>query len=477
MITKVDIANLRSFEGEWSCELAPITLVYGPNSSGKSTLIKALGLLKQTLGPAGVFSAAERPPLVLEGPIVDFGTFTNAIHKHERDRPLYLGLQFADQPDTNAGELIYAGLGFEYDESAPGGAIQTVAELGGGDIRIRFGRPRATTKFRLDGTDQLLAMLERHIDPSEPHAQLALTELREKLDRDAGLEFLSSGFFPALPDAGYLANPESDKSFGTWFEGTAYRRVGALDELLGRLSYVGPVRAAPARFQSLPSGDADTTHVGAHGEHATRVLEQNRDGIRDRLNDWLRHLDIPYSLAVHKLPSDAAGTDIGDLVATALIDRAGTAISPQDVGFGISQLLPVIVETLANTSSTICIEQPEIHIHPRLQGNFADLVLESASTRRNQLIIETHSENLILRLLRRLRNESDPWLTPDKIAIIYVAAGDDGRAQLTQISITEDGDFNKEWPDGFFDERYDDLFDDPSPISPPGLPLPPPAQT
>lgn len=481
MITKIDIANLRSFEGESPFDLAPITLVYGPNSSGKSTLIKALGLLKQTLGPTGVFSTAERPPLVLEGPIVDFGTFTNAVHKHDRNRPIYVGLQFADRTDdsdddlrtgSSDEDLIYAGLEFSYDLSAPGGAIQTAATLGEGDIRVRFERPRTGEKFSLHDQEQLLALLESHIDPNDPHAQSVLRELREKLSGEDVLQFLSSGFFPALPDAGYLDNSESDKHFGTWFEGTVYRRVGALDNLLTKLSYLGPVRAAPARFQSLASGHLDTTHVGAGGEHVTRVLAQNRNGILDRVNDWLRRLDIQYSLAVHKLPSDATGTDIGDLVATALIDRSGTAITPQDVGFGISQLLPVVVEALANEKSTICIEQPEIHIHPRLQGDFADLLLESASVRKNQLIIETHSENLILRLLRRLRND-DPWLTPKKIAIIYVDTGDDGCANPTQITISDRGEFNQEWPDGFFDERYDDLFDDPG-VPLPGLPLPPP---
>ncbi len=470
MISRIDIANLRSFRDEQSFDLAPITLIYGPNSAGKSTLIKSLGLLKQTLGPAGVFSREERPPLGLEGDIVDFGTFTNAVHRHERERQLYFGLQFTDQSWASGGAAIYAGLGFDYEALAPGGAIQTVAALGEGATRVLFDRPLGHARFRLRDRQQLLSLVREHISADDPRELAVLAELREKLDAGYPLEFFSSGFFPALPDAGYLDNPESDKSFGSWFEGTMYRRVGALDHLLRNLSYLGPLRAAPARFQSLSSRTVGATHVGAAGEDVTRVLVQNRDGILDRVNDWLRLLGIQYTLAVHKVPSVGDGIDIGDLVATSLLDRGGTVITPQDVGFGISQLLPVVVETLANENSTICIEQPEIHIHPRLQGEVADLVLESASKRHNQLIIETHSEHLILRLLRRLRQRTDPWLTPERIAIVYVGTDERGNADPTQIRITPGGDFATEWPGGFFDERYEDLFDYPSPIPLPGLP-------
>jgi predicted ATPase len=137
--------------------------------------------------------------------------------------------------------------------------------------------------------------------------------------------------------------------------------------------------------------------------------------------------------------------------------------------------LPVVVEVLANRMSTICIEQPEIHIHPRLQGDVADLLLEAASLRDNQLIVETHSEHLILRLLRRLKEGRNKWLTPDKISVIYVGSDEFGRAEPTQIRVGARGDFEDEWPGGFFDERYEDLFVvDQAPIPLPGLPLPRP---
>ena len=472
MITRVDISNLRSFRDECSFEVAPITLVYGPNSAGKSTLIKALGLLKQTLGPVGVFSRAERPPLVLEGDMADLGTFRNAVHRHEEDRQLYVGLQFTD-PSASETDT-YAGLGFDFDESAPAGARQSVAALGEGDTHVRFRRPPDSLKFRLDDSEALMRLLAKHVVADDGGEQPVLTELRQKIAEGKKLEFFSSGFFPALPETNYLDDPEADRVFGTWFEETMYRRVGALDHLLSNLSYLGPLRAAPARFQSLSSRTDGVTHVGATGEHVTRVLVENRDGVLDRVNDWLRTLGIGYSLVVHRVPNAVVATDIGDLVATALVDRSGTAITPQDVGFGISQLLPVIVEALANTNSTICIEQPEIHIHPRLQGDLADLLIEVASERGNQLIIETHSENLILRLLKRVRQKEREWLSAEKISVLYIGTDlDAGVAVPSRLSIGEDGEFTDAWPDGFFDERYEDLFEDLPPIPLPGLPLPP----
>ena len=154
---------------------------------------------------------------------------------------------------------------------------------------------------------------------------------------------------------------------------------------------------------------------------------------------------------------------IQDLV---LIDkRSTTPVSHRDVGIGVSQVLPVLVSAYASTGKLIAIEQPEIHLHPALQAELGDVFLESAlGESGNRFLIETHSEHLILRILRRIRETSEGDLRPDAtpvrpedVAVLYVQPGPEG-AEIIELPITPDGDFEQLWPDGFFDERAAELF-------------------
>jgi hypothetical protein len=139
-------------------------------------------------------------------------------------------------------------------------------------------------------------------------------------------------------------------------------------------------------------------------------------------------------------------------------------VQPHDVGTGVSQLLPVVVLALDARQSLVAIEQPELHLHPALQTELGDLFIESALRRSNALLIETHSEHLILRILRRIRETSAGELpgaatriTPDQVAVLYVRPGKNG-AEVVHIPVTADGDFDRPWPEGFFAERARELF-------------------
>ena len=125
-----------------------------------------------------------------------------------------------------------------------------------------------------------------------------------------------------------------------------------------------------------------------------------------------------------------------------------------DVGFGISQLLPFIVQSLVSQKKIITIEQPEVHVHPKLQADIGDLLAEAIKKpKSNQFIIETHSEHLVLRLQKLVRTGK---LKPKDISIIYVTRGKDGSDAL-QLRVDEEGDFIDEWPEGFFSERLIEL--------------------
>ena len=111
------------------------------------------------------------------------------------------------------------------------------------------------------------------------------------------------------------------------------------------------------------------------------------------------------------------------------------------------------------------IEQPELHLHPALQAELGDVFIESAlGENKNTFLIETHSEHLILRLLRRVRETSVGEITdaklalrPEDISVLFVRPGKDG-SEVLNLPVTADGDFACPWPGGFFAERAQELF-------------------
>ena len=125
-----------------------------------------------------------------------------------------------------------------------------------------------------------------------------------------------------------------------------------------------------------------------------------------------------------------------------------------DVGFGISQLLPFVVQSLVSAKQIISIEQPEVHVHPKLQADLGDLLAEAIQKpRQNQFIIETHSEHLVLRLQRLVYEKK---LKPEQVSVIYVSRGPEG-AETQRLRLDEDGDFIDDWPNGFFPERLREM--------------------
>lgn len=145
--------------------------------------------------------------------------------------------------------------------------------------------------------------------------------------------------------------------------------------------------------------------------------------------------------------------------------RKKTVLALQDVGTGISQILPILSSAFAEKNRLITIEQPELHIHPRLQAELGDVFIESAlGENKNTFLIETHSEHLILRILRRIREttrgklpDGTKAVQPEDVAVLFVEPGVDGSI-VREIKIDEQGRIRSAWPDGFFEERLDELF-------------------
>ncbi len=137
-------------------------------------------------------------------------------------------------------------------------------------------------------------------------------------------------------------------------------------------------------------------------------------------------------------------------------------VFPADLGVGVSQLMPLIVASQTIKKGIVSIEQPELHVHPKVQVGIGDLLTQNDSNA--IFLVETHSEHLILRMLRRIRETNNnelpegmkPLLSKD-VNVICLENSSEG-VVVSKLNITDDGDFEEEWPEGFFDERDEELF-------------------
>jgi len=205
----------------------------------------------------------------------------------------------------------------------------------------------------------------------------------------------------------------------------------------------------------------DETHAAMH-----RVCEGGeRPGDRALVSRWLAEHGGFAEKARRMLEGVAARVPTTPPQAILRDLRTNTPVSHLDVGVGISQVIPVLVSLYGLKQSILAIEQPEIHLHPALQAELGDVAIESAlGGNGNTLLLETHSEHLILRILRRIREsakgklpEGVPAIKPKDVAVLYLVLSETG-ARVLELPINEQGRFDAPWPDGFFPERAKELF-------------------
>jgi hypothetical protein len=222
-----------------------------------------------------------------------------------------------------------------------------------------------------------------------------------------------------------------------------------LEETLESLFPLGPFRRPPERWYIFTG--TSPQDVGYKGDHLPDLLFRSPDLV-DHVNHWLKRLEIGYGLKVKSI-----GDGDSDLFEVRLVDaRRSTQVEVglSDVGFGISQILPFLVQALASTDKLISIEQPEVHIHPRLQADLGELLAECiGETFSHQFLIETHSEHLVLRLQKLIR---DKRLQPSDVSIVFVERGRGG-SRAKRLHLDDRGEFVDEWPGGFFPERLREL--------------------
>ncbi|QRK07784.1 AAA family ATPase [Archangium violaceum] len=232
------------------------------------------------------------------------------------------------------------------------------------------------------------------------------------------------------------------------------------------------MRSTSARCGQSLRARAGRITSWADGLAAWDLLLADRLTLVERTNAWLRSLGAGCQVIVQQLfdgNADAEALSGGHVNKTArrlLLDTgAGSFVLPSEVGAGISQLIPVVVAAIEGRGGLTLVEQPEIHVHPAVQVGLGDLLIEAASREgsRRTLLVETHSEHLILRLLRRIREttekelaEDAPAFSEDKLSVLYVEANPGG-VRVRLLRVDERGEFVDRWPKGFFAERMEEL--------------------
>lgn len=443
MLTEIQVKNFKAWKDTGKVRLAPLTVIFGGNSSGKSSLGHLLLALKQTVD---INDRKRALHLGDETSLIDLGTFTDCIHGHN----LADSLQFSLRWKTPHTLDIHNSL--SPTESYKGDELSLEATL----RADKAGQPQVTeTEYNMysDGESVLKVVHSR----SGSGGKIDSSPL--KLVHAQGRKW------PAEPPEKFYRF--SDRTI-LRYQNADFLTEFALEaeRVLDDVYYLGPLRSPPRRFYQW-SGDSPLD-VGPEGEFAIpallsaasegRTLNRGRRRSLQKFDEfiasWLVDLGVIAEFRV--VPVAKGRKEYEVLVKT---HSKAPEVKLTDVGFGVSQVLPALVQAFyAPKGATVWMEQPEIHLHPKAQTVLADAFIsaihswEDGAPRGTQLIIETHSEHFLNRLQRRVAEEI---VSPEDVAIYFVD-NKRGVAQIDELKLDEFGEITN-WPKDFFGDEMEDV--------------------
>ena len=435
MLTKIRLRNFKAFKDTGDIEIAPLTVLTGPNSSGKSAIIRAMMALRQTTE-----SRDPNTAFVPVGDYVDLGRYEDFVFKHDTKSAVGfdVGLRLSSPL-----KIYESGMPSAQDPSGMSISLDLSCIPSTGRIYLAQSTVRVGDGF-----------LEVHKDTKKGsqigrsyRTLVKVHGLPVSLSDSPAAKFYAGPLFQ-VKDITTKVTGERRES-----ELVAARAAKMLEDSVihefAQLHYIGPLQASPQRMY-LSVGDMPRD-VGTAGEagpamlmSASRVKQLN---LKERLSKWCSKMGLACEV---KLVAVSGG-----FFQVLVVDsHTKVVINLPDAGFGTSRILPILVQGLtAIPGSTLMLEQPEIHLHPKVQADLADFLIE-VSQRGIGVVIETHSEHLITRLQRRIAEEI---FNPAHAALYYVIPSSEG-SELTRVEIDEYG-HTPSPPKGFFDEGFNEGFD------------------
>ncbi len=438
MLTRMRLENFKSWKDTGDIALRPITGIFGANSSGKTSLIQVLLLMKQTADSPDrriVFHFGDRRTPV------DLGDFESVVHEHDTQSALRISLRWkAQRPievaDTNTNRRVVRSsrIGFEVtsrEEKARSKKSLIVDEMSYRVGRVVFGmrrNPKLKYDLFTDGEDFKFVRNRGRAWPPPPPVKCY------GFPDQVRAHFANAGFL-------------SDLEF-------------ALEERLRNVYYLGPLRAHPERrytwsgAQPIDVGQAGESVVDAilasreRGEKIGRGRGRPRVTLEEYVALWLKDLELIHDFRVVRLTE---GSPVYEVRVRKSPKSAEVLIT--DVGFGVSQILPVLALCFyVPKGSTIILEQPEIHLHPAIQSGLADVFVDAWEKRRVQILVESHSEHLLRRLQRRMAEEK---VSTDDVGLFFCRADDDGSI-LDTLELDPYGNITN-WPQDFFGDQFGEI--------------------
>lgn len=441
MLKSLRIKNFKGWKDTGNIRLAPLTVIFGANSAGKSSLSHLLLALKQTTQ-----SNDNKRSLHLgdDKSMIDLGTFKECLHNHDLSQPLSFQLEWQTKMEiknpldksTYTSDRIVLEVEFYATQNEQPHVSRLEYKLqknGGLILSVRYSHP-VGGKPKLDCTPLKLVRTNGRPWPLEEPVKFY------RISDQSRSRFQNADFLADLA-------LETEKIFNN-------------------LQYLGPLREHPKRTY-LWSGETPE-NVGQKGELAIPALlaakgqgrKLNRGAkmsifsFEQFIARWLKDLGIIQDFAIKPVAEGRKEYEV--LLKT---HPKSSEVKITDVGFGVSQVLPALIQAFyCDPHSTVWMEQPEIHLHPQVQAELADVFIsaiqayENGKERNVQLIIESHSEHFLNRLQRRV---AEGVVKPDNVAVYFCKRVVD-KTELEPLRLDLFGDIEN-WPENFFGNEMEDI--------------------
>ena len=443
MLTSLHIKNFKGWKDTGEIRLAPLTVIFGANSAGKSSLGHLLLALKQTAQ-----STDNKRSLHLgdDKSMIDLGTYRECIHNHDISQPLSFSIKWDLPTNLEVHNVID-------DQVYTGNNLTLAVEF----TADKNEQPKVRSLEYVLKKDTKLSLTTKfhYSETGKPEIESFPLKLVRAMGRGWPLEDplkfyrLSDQNRAKFQNADFLA----DLALQT-------------EKLFSSIQYLGPLREYPKRTY-LWSGDAPE-NVGQKGELTIAALlaavskerklnrsENKRNYSFDEfIAKWLKDLGVIHDFSVKPVAEGRKEYEV--LLKT---HPKSSEVKITDVGFGISQVLPALVQAFyCEPHSTVWMEQPEIHLHPQVQANLADVFISAIQSREDgkernvQLIVESHSEHFLNRLQRRI---AEDIVSIEDVAVYFCRKSGDG-TELEPLRLNMFGEIEN-WPENFFGDEMDDI--------------------